>query len=105
HLTVLKSKDIEIQMHPSDLIVSGRGTSFARVRGVIAEKLSFSAAYLTWTKEGNELECKIKTISQEVNNGKNAKKAAADICAFAEELNNTPLPYEEWEILYRLRLQ
>jgi len=104
-LAVLKTNDIQIQMHPSDLIVSGKGKAFARARSVIAEKLSFSAAFLTWTKEANELECKIKAISQEVNTGKNVKKTAADICEFAAELDKTPLSYEEWEILYRLRLQ
>lgn len=105
HLAVLRSQDLEMQVHPSDLIVSGKDTILARARSTVAEKLTFSAAYLTWTKEGNELECKIKTISQEVAAGKNVKRASTNICDFAAELDQTPLSYEEWEILYRLRLQ
>src|ERR1043166_7238287 len=44
----------EILLHPSDLVLSGREPDAAHARAVLAERLTVTHAYLTWTKEGNE---------------------------------------------------
>jgi hypothetical protein len=61
-MTVLTSRTIEVLLHPSDLVISGRETLAARARAIVAERLAFTPAYLTWDKEPNKLEDRLRAI-------------------------------------------
>src|SRR5262249_44347645 len=41
---------------PSDVIISGRDTDVAHARAILGEQLTVTKAYLTWSKEANEIE-------------------------------------------------
>ncbi len=66
NLTTLVSPRLELILHPSDLVINGSKYDAARVRAIVAEQLSFSEAYLTWTKEGNEMEDRLREAWHEV---------------------------------------
>lgn len=51
-----------VQLHPSDLIVTGKAEDAAHVRAILAEKLLFSPALLTWDEEANAIERDMKRI-------------------------------------------
>jgi hypothetical protein len=99
-ITALRGKDIEVVLHPSDLVISGRESIAARARAVIAEHVVFTPAYLTWDKESNELEDRMRAIWR----GRDARPESelrAELAAVEERLHRLEIPYEEWEVLFR----
>jgi len=68
HLTRLVAPEVEILLHPSDLVISGRERAATRARAILAERLTLTRAYLTWDKESNEVEDRIRDIWQAMRN-------------------------------------
>jgi hypothetical protein len=93
----------EILLHPSDLVISGREFDAARARAVLAERLTDSHAYLTWTKEGNELEDEIRRAWDDVA-AHRTHEAAERVARIDSALQKLTIPYEEWEVLFRQML-
>ena len=62
NLTTLRSDKLELILYPSDLAISGKKFDAAHARAIVTEQLSFSPAYLTWTKEANELEDRLRQL-------------------------------------------
>jgi hypothetical protein len=105
-LTVLANPKFQVQLHPSDLIISGKADDTARIRSLIARRLLFTDALMTWDQEANELEQKMKTIWQRAHE-ENAdfEPLFKELQSIDRKCDQTPLRYEEWEVLYRERLQ
>jgi len=61
-MTELRNDDLQVLAHPSDIVISGRELVAASARAVLAERLTFSKAYLTWDKEANEIEDALRAI-------------------------------------------
>src|SRR6185503_17240126 len=61
-LTELRTDRLEVLLHPSDLVISGSERDAARANAIIAEQLAFAPAYLTWSKEANEIEDRLRKI-------------------------------------------
>ena len=61
-LTTLRAPELEVTLHPADLVVQGKEADVVHARATLAERLAFSRAHLTWTEEGNELEDRIRSI-------------------------------------------
>ena len=99
----LVGAQMQVLLHPSDLVISGREMDVARTRAVLAERLTTSHAYLTWTKEANEVEDEIRRAWHDLRGGDPV--AAADRLAGIERtLHSLTVPYEEWEVLFRQTL-
>lgn len=99
----LVGERMQVLLHPSDLVISGRETDVARTRAVLAERLTVTQAYLTWTKESNEVEDDIRRAWHALAAGDPV--AAADRLAGVERaLHALTVPYEEWEVLFRQTL-
>jgi hypothetical protein len=102
-LTVLAGGGLQVLLHPADLVISGRAIQAAHARAVLGEELTVTKAYLTWDKEANEFEDRIRAIWRELAAGR--REAAGRAIAEAEdELHRLQVPYEEWEILFRQSL-
>ena len=104
HLTRLYAPNVEVLLHPSDMVISGREADASRARAIIAENLTFTRAYLTWDKEANEMEDALRRISDSVQAGAGVD-ALARLRAIEERMHKLTLPYEEWEVLFRQKLQ
>lgn len=104
HLTRLVSPRIEVLVHPSDLVISGRAQDVARARAILSEHLTFTKAYMTWEKEANEFEDRLRDIWVEAQR---RPSRSSTIQLFRrlreckEDLQTIQLPYEEWEVLFR----
>jgi len=101
-LTVLRSRDFELVLHPSDLVIRGKEADVVHVRALLAEHLVFSKAYLTWTKEANELEDRITSIHQETakhDNHTPYREVMGRLNKLAEDVRKVKLSYDEWEVL------
>jgi hypothetical protein len=106
-LTTLKSDRAEVLLHPSDLVISGRELDAARANAIITEHLTFTRAYMTWTKEANALEDRLRRIwcgLRERSDGADDTRATEQLAAVEGELRTTELSYEEWEVLFREKL-
>ncbi len=106
-LTTLRSDKLELILYPSDLAISGKKYDAAHARAIVAEQLSFSRAYLTWTKEANELEDRLRQLWQAAK----ARTAAAPKTDLIErlrqierDLRSAEIQHEEWDVLFREKL-
>jgi hypothetical protein len=104
-LTVLKGEAVEVLLHPSDVVISGREVDAAHARAILAENLTFTKAYLTWHKEANEIEDRLRAIWEDHRNhhgdGRQRVMTLEDV---ERALHEQKLPYEEWEVLFREKL-
>ncbi|MFL5679731.1 MAG: hypothetical protein ACJ77B_03940 [Chloroflexota bacterium] len=102
HLSQLIGKDLEIALYPSDIAISGKGPLVTRARAAIASRLASTAAFLTTSAEAQAIEERLERLSRQ-----GAAGAAADteLAAIDRDLAAVDIPYEEWETLYRIRLQ
>jgi hypothetical protein len=91
--------DLGILVYPSDIALLGPAELVARARAVIARRITFTDAYLTLSEESEEVEDRLAGI---------ARVGVADpgeLAAIDEVLASLVVPYEDWQTLYRLRLQ
>jgi hypothetical protein len=94
-LSQLRAKDFVMTIHPMDLALSGKTRALARARAALVRELTFTQAYQTWTKEAHELEDALLDASE----------GRVELAAIGSRLDQIDLPFEEWEILYRMLLQ
>ena len=105
NLTTLVSPELEIMLHPSDLVIRGKERDVAHAHAIVAERLGFTKAYMTWDQEANDLEDRLSHIWREVVAG-GADPAAAQnqLDEIEGQLRTIHLPYDEWEVLLREKL-
>jgi hypothetical protein len=106
-MTVLDGGDVEVLLHPSDLVVRGKEKRVNHVRALLAERLVFTPAYLTWTKEANEFEDRLGDLWREVQRRESepeVDRLLAHIAALDRDLRQSSISYEEWEVVLRERL-
>lgn len=94
HLSQLRAADFVMTVHPMDLALSGKTRALARARSALVRELTFTEAYQTWTKEAHEIEDAIVRASQ-----------GGELAPVGARLDDANIPFEEWEILYRMLLQ
>jgi hypothetical protein len=115
-LVHMKGEGIEIGLYPSDISISGDKLHVARARAAIASRLVATSAWLTTSAEAQEIEARLERLSGSTVPGgtpggdaagapSEKRDAAAELAAIDEELAVLVVPHEEWEVLYRERLQ
>jgi len=97
-LFVLKNKRLEVTLHPSDLAISGKREDAARARAAIATRVTFTAAYMTTAEESQQVEDVLLAIAED-------RAPAGAMSAVDDRLARLTIPHDEWEVLYRQRLQ
>ena len=106
-LTTLRSDKLELILYPSDLAISGKKYDAAHARAVVVEQLSFSKAHLTWTKEAQDLEDKLRKLWNDAK-GRTANEPMTDLTRrlknFEKELRSSEIQHEEWDVLFREKL-
>jgi hypothetical protein len=101
-LVRLVGRDLEVLIYPSDVAIAGTKVMVARVQAALASRLTTAQAWLTATAEGQRIEDRLARIVRERPTG------GERVAAFEwldRQLAIEDLPYEEWEVLYRERLQ
>jgi hypothetical protein len=109
-LIQLDGKDIDILIYPMDLLISGKPALVARARAAMASRLTTSAAHLTISAEAQAIEDRLAALARPVAETPDIPRrfddpAAAEFKAIDDQLATLEIPYEEWEVLYRQRLQ
>jgi hypothetical protein len=103
-LMVLVGANLEVLVYPSDLAISGTRDRVALVRAALASKVSEAPAYMTTSKEAQQFEDRLDKIRLLTENGTPAD-ALVRLAQLDSELARLVVPHDEWEILYRRRLQ
>ncbi len=105
----LRGKDLDILIYPMDIMISGKGDDVTRARAAMASRLTTSAAHLTVTAEAQAIEDRLTRLGKGSGEPDRPPRfdeaAAAEFAAIDEELASIRVSYEEWEVLYRQRLQ
>jgi len=104
----LDGKDLDILIYPMDLLISGKPALVARARAAMASRLTTSAAHLTVSAEAQAIEDRLAGLGRPHGDGEPPQfdeTAAVAFAAIDEDLARIEIPYEEWEVLYRQRLQ
>ncbi len=105
-LAALASENLEVFIYPSDILVAGTKTELARGRAAMASRLTFTAAYLTSTEETQAIEDRLERIAHAIADKATAGRELDDeLGKVHHDLASLEVEYEEWEVLYRLRLQ
>jgi len=94
-LMQLVGPGLEILVYPSDVAISGTRDNVARARAAIAARLTDAPAYMTSTAEAQRFEDDLART----------RRGQADLDALDARLARLAVPFEEWETLYRQRLQ
>lgn len=97
-LFVLQNRSLEVTLHPADVVMSGRREYVARARAAIATRMTFTAAYMTSAKESQQVEDVLRAIAEH-------RAPGGAFAAVDERLARLTIPHDEWEVVYRQRLQ
>ena len=100
-LLMLASQELEIMLHPSDVAIAGTKQAVARARAAIADRLVETEAHLTISAEAQVIEDALRAARK----GTTKQSIPAVLDAIDRQLARLVVPFEEWEVLYRQRLQ
>ena len=104
----LVGHDLEVGLYPSDIAIGGKKDVVARARAAIATRLTTTAASMTTSAEAQEIEAMLARVarrSSSTPDGAEASSAAPTLAEVDRRLSMLAIPHDEWEILYRERLQ
>ena len=101
-LVRLVGKDVEVLIYPSDVAISGKQQVTARVQAALASRLTTAKAWLTMSADAQAIEDRLGRVAKDRPDGVQRAEALNEI---DHQLATKELPYDEWEVLYRQRLQ
>ena len=99
----LAAGDLEILAYATNISIQGPKEETYRVRAGIERKLGFHDAYLTWNDEAQGLEKQLLDAHHGANGDVDALSERLD--EIQAEMDTASLNSEEWNVLYRRRLQ
>jgi hypothetical protein len=106
-LIVLTGSNLNVGVYPSDIAISGSVRRRTQARAAIVSRLATASAHQTTSKEAQEVEDRLGEIARP--GGSAAPPPSARARKEFEEIDKTLLdlevPTDEWDILYRIRLQ
>jgi hypothetical protein len=98
-LQLLTRPGLEVLVHQSDIAISGGTSEVARARAAIASRLTSTAASRTTNEHAQAIERRLEALANDPNG------ADAALRAIDEDLASLEVDADEWEVLYRIRLQ
>jgi hypothetical protein len=98
-LAEFETDGLDVLVYPSDVALLGRAELVTTARAAIARRLAFAEAYLTATLESQQIEDQLREIAR------SPLVTGRDFEPIDAILTTLDVTYDEWETLYRLRLQ
>jgi hypothetical protein len=93
------ARDLGILVYPSDVAIVGRADLVAQARSAVVRCLTFTDAYLTTARESEKIEDRLRELSRR------PFVQSMDFEPIDALLTSLAVPSDEWETLFRLRLQ
>jgi hypothetical protein len=109
-LIQLHGPDLDVLIYPMDLLITGKREAVARARAAMASRLTTTAAHLTVSAESQAIEDRLTALSKPAGPdgaepSRYDERVAGELDSIDEVLATITVPYDEWEVLYRQRLQ
>jgi hypothetical protein len=95
--------DVEVLAYATNIAVNGPKERAYEVRAAVEREVGFCNAYLTWNDEAQELEDELMAADSEANG--DLERLHRRLDRIQSRIDRTSLNSEEWNVLYRLRLQ
>ena len=99
----LEAGEIEIFAYATNISIQGPREETYRVRAAVERKLGFHEAYLTWNDNAQELEEALLVAHREADGDVERLRERLD--EIQADMDTASLNSEEWNVLYRRRLQ
>jgi hypothetical protein len=99
----LEADGLEIFAYATNISIQGPKDDTYRVRAAIERKLGFHEAYLTWNDHAQEIEDALLAAHREADGDVERLRERLD--EIQAEMDTASLNSEEWNVLYRRRLQ
>lgn len=104
-LMQLIGDDLEVLVYPSDVAISGSKAAMARARAAIAIELTESPAYLTTSAEAQQIEDATATLAGRAGERLPPTEWRRRLRELDPRIAKLAVPFDEWETVYRQRLQ
>ena len=107
-LMLLAGRELEILVYPSDVAISGTKGATAQARAAIASALTHAPAYMTMSAEAQRIEDEIRAAAAPpgtVLDRGSLHERIATLRALDARIARLMVPFDEWETVYRERLQ
>ena len=99
----LEAGELEIFAYATNISINGPKEDAYRVRAAVERELAFADAYLTWNEESQGFEDELIEAHAHANGDVDAMRERLD--EIQGRIDTASLNGEEWNVLYRLRLQ
>lgn len=103
-LKVLDSPELSVLVYPSDLAISGTKQKVALARATIAAGLTRTPAYMTTTADAQAIEDRIEQLAG-AGDSAHGVTSLEQVRRLDKQLAALTISFDEWETLYRMRLQ
>jgi hypothetical protein len=106
-LIALTGPNLMIGVYPSDIAISGAKREQTRARAAVLSRLATTSAHLTMSAEAQELEDRLGELARAFSSTGGGLEARfqTEFDAIDAKLLELAIPTDEWDVLYRLRLQ
>ena len=95
--------DLELYAYATNVAILGPAEDAYRARAALERELAFRDAYLTWNEEAQSFEDDLRRIHESTDGDVDRMRERLD--EVQERIDVASLNSEEWNVLYRLRLQ
>jgi hypothetical protein len=106
---LFRTRDLEIVLTPRGVTLRGKETATARAHGLIAEALTGTSALQSMDPRAQAIEKEIKDVwkvyAARPEDHVGSAALLARIAEISREIASLPVPYEEWQTVYREALQ
>jgi hypothetical protein len=99
----LRADGLELFTYATNVALLGSEDAAYRARAAIERELALGDAYLTWSDRSQALEDELIQIHGEA--GGDVGALVAQLERLQERIDSAPIASDEWNVLYRLRLQ
>ena len=99
----LRAGGVEIFAYATNVSIQGPKREAYRIRAAMERELAFRNTYLTWNEESQGFEDDLQRLHEAADGDIEALRAKLD--EVQERIDVASLNTEEWNVLYRLRLQ
>jgi hypothetical protein len=108
-LAYFRGPRFEIALYPTSLLIRGPEQEAAWAQGILVEALSDAPAYQTFQSEAQDIERQIRSVWRAFRRNPPAHAASPwlqrRLEEIARDIRALPVPYGEWQIVYRQALQ
>lgn len=104
-LMMLTGDELEVLVYPSDVAISGSKAAMARARAAIAIELTESPAYMTTSAEAQRIEDATAELAGRDGQRLPPTEWRRRLRELDPRIATLAVPFDEWETVYRQRLQ